>query len=82
MYNLDQYYLYPCGLKIKFHRRLDRYIYRDTESLQTCRDYLGGTGIGKVWYQGPGGVFRKKYDNLLVETDIFFHFRGLILCNV
>ena len=26
----------------------------------------------------PLGVFRKKCDNLLVETDIFFHFRGLI----
>ena len=23
----------------------------------------------------------KKCDNLLVETDIVFHFRGLILCN-
>ena len=27
------------------------------------------------------GVFRKKCVNLLVETDMFCHFRGLILCN-
>ena len=25
--------------------------------------------------------YAKKCDNLLVETDIFCHFRGLILCN-
>ena len=27
------------------------------------------------------GVFRKKRDNLLVERDIFCHFRGIVLCN-
>ena len=27
-------------------------------------------------------MFCKKRDNLLVKADIFYHFRGIILCNV
>ena len=27
------------------------------------------------------GVFRKCFDKLLVETDIFCHFWGLVFCN-
>ena len=26
-------------------------------------------------------MFHKKRDNLLLEADIFYHFRGIILCN-
>ena len=32
--------------------------------------------LGYMWR-----VPRKKRDNLLVETDIFCHFRGIIMCN-
>ena len=58
-----------------------------------CLGHLGkghitGDPVG-VWSGDSGllylyrlrGVFRKKCDSLLVETDIFCHFRGLILCN-
>ena len=27
------------------------------------------------------GLFQEKRDNLLLEADILYHFRGIILCN-
>ena len=42
---------------------------------------LDQTSKNKRSTQPTPGVFQKKCDNLLIETDIFCHFRGLIFSN-
>ena len=54
----------------------------NTLKYNLCLTYVADIISNRVKHSHqPKTCSAKKCDNLLVEADIFYHFRGLILCN-
>ena len=49
--------------------------------LATMCTVFPGTSLALIYAGQHKACSTKKYDNLLLEAYIIFHFRGLILCN-